>query len=163
MEPTYMERTVEMRTAYVVLLLLAQGPKTGYEVIKEIRRLLASIGVTASPGTVYPVLKKLEEEGYLEVREEPHGGRQRKVYRITEKGVEYLLRSAQRALEVLELAMRLHFEVVKNINARRELPDKLQPLLREILTRLEHIEDIAHKLVSLTRQFMVMEEKRANA
>lgn len=154
MEPAYIERAVEMRTIYVVLLLLAQGPRTGYEIMKEIRRLLASAGLTASPGTVYPVLRRLEEEGYLEAREEPHGGRQRKVYRITEKGIEYLLRSAQKALEVLELAMRLHLDVVKGINRGERLDPRFRPFLRSILERLENIERISRELVRLARQFV---------
>jgi DNA-binding PadR family transcriptional regulator len=158
LEAAYIERAVEMRTIYIVLLLLAQGPKTGYEIIKEMRSLLAGVGAAASPGTVYPVLRRLEEEGYLEAREEPHGGRQRKVYYITEKGVEYLLRSAQKALEVLELAMKLHLDVVRNIHTGRRLPERFQPLLKQILERLERIEAIAHELVRLTRQFASMRE-----
>jgi len=148
----YIERAVEVRAMYIVLLLLAQGPRTGYEIIKEIKDLFADVGVSASPGTIYPILRRLEEEGYLESREEPHGGRQRRVYMITEKGIEFLLRSAQKALRALELAMRLHLNVVRNIG-RGELPPRLKGLLDEILERLESIERIARELVEVTRQF----------
>ncbi len=47
---------------------------------------LARHGYSVSPGTIYPVLRSLEEEGYLEMQEVLNDGRVRKYYRTTAKG-----------------------------------------------------------------------------
>jgi DNA-binding PadR family transcriptional regulator len=64
-----------------LLKLLDEAPRHGYEVIRLLRDRF--LGVYApSPGTIYPRLTRLEEEGL--VTHEEVGGR--KVYRITDKG-----------------------------------------------------------------------------
>ncbi len=66
-----------------ILKLISQGPKTGYGIIKEMQR---KIGWQPSPGSVYPLLQMLREEGILEAR--PAG---KKVYwELTPKGERYL-------------------------------------------------------------------------
>jgi DNA-binding PadR family transcriptional regulator len=64
-----------------LLRLLDEEPRHGYEVIRQLRDQF--MGVYApSPGTIYPRLARLEEEG-LVTHDEVDG---RKVYRITEAG-----------------------------------------------------------------------------
>jgi DNA-binding PadR family transcriptional regulator len=64
-----------------LLKLLDEAPRHGYEVIRLLQDRF--LGVYApSPGTIYPRLARLEEEG-LVTHDEVDG---RKVYRITEKG-----------------------------------------------------------------------------
>lgn len=46
----------------VVLAYLAQEPRTGRELMKEIER---DLQVRLSPGTIYPLLRKLEKEELL--------------------------------------------------------------------------------------------------
>jgi DNA-binding PadR family transcriptional regulator len=149
-----LEKTVEMRTRYMVLLLLAEGPKTGYEIIKKIRDLLAEIGGGASPGTVYPVLRRLEEEGYIFSIDDPHGGRQRKIYRITSRGIEYLMRSAERALNALDIAMRLHLLAVKGIHEPARLTPEMKQLLRSIAEKLKSIKARTEELIELVEYFI---------
>lgn len=64
-----------------VLSVLADGPKHGYEIIRELEQRFEGL-YTPSAGTVYPRLSRLEEEG-LVVREDE--GR-KAIYRITEAG-----------------------------------------------------------------------------
>jgi len=65
----------------LVLSMLKDRPMTGMDVIREIERL--SLGYwRPSPGTIYPILKLLEEERL--VRRRGAGGR--KVYELTEEG-----------------------------------------------------------------------------
>ncbi len=45
----------------------------------------------ASPGQIYPELSRLEAAGLLTRSEEPHGGRARNVYSVTEQGEQALL------------------------------------------------------------------------
>ena len=73
------------RLRLYLLKLLDEEPRHGYEVIRLLRDRF--MGVYApSPGTIYPRLARLEEEG-LVTHDEADG---RKVYRITEKGREEL-------------------------------------------------------------------------
>jgi DNA-binding PadR family transcriptional regulator len=73
------------RLRLYLLKLLDEAPRHGYEVIRLLQDRF--MGVYApSPGTIYPRLARLEEEG-LVTHDEGDG---RKVYRITEKGREEL-------------------------------------------------------------------------
>jgi len=145
-------QALEMRTRYMILLLLAEGPKTGYELIKRMKNLLAEVGGGASPGTVYPILRDLEEEGYIESSEEPHGARQRKVYRITEKGVEQLLRMIDKGLYIVEATIRLHLAAARNL-AQAPRPELL-PLVEEIVGRLARIEVLTGELLELLQRIL---------
>ena len=73
------------RLRLYLLKLLDEAPRHGYEVIRLLQDRF--LGVYApSPGTIYPRLARLEEEG-LVTHDEVNG---RKVYRITDKGREEL-------------------------------------------------------------------------
>ena len=73
------------RLRLYLLKLLDEAPRHGYEVIRLLQDRF--MGVYApSPGTIYPRLARLEEEG-LVTHDEADG---RKVYRITKKGREEL-------------------------------------------------------------------------
>jgi DNA-binding PadR family transcriptional regulator len=68
-----------------VLLLLAETPRNGYQIIQELDE--RSHGAwRPSPGSVYPVLQQLEDEG-LVVSTTADVGR---LYRITEAGTAYI-------------------------------------------------------------------------
>ncbi len=69
-----------------LLKLLDEAPRHGYEVIRLLQDRF--MGVYApSPGTIYPRLARLEEEG-LVTHDEVDG---KKVYRITDKGREEIM------------------------------------------------------------------------
>jgi DNA-binding PadR family transcriptional regulator len=69
------------RLRLYLLKLLDESPRHGYEIIRLLQDRF--LGVYApSPGTIYPRLARLEEEG-LVTHDEADG---RKVYRITDKG-----------------------------------------------------------------------------
>ncbi|MBE6827211.1 MAG: PadR family transcriptional regulator [Ruminococcaceae bacterium] len=65
-----------------VLSLLKQGDKYGYELADTVGRK-----IDISEGSIYPLLKRLRNEGYFEVylKESPSGPA-RKYYRLTQKG-----------------------------------------------------------------------------
>lgn len=69
----------EVRLA--VLSLIAENPRNGYQLIKELASRLGYL-YRASSGTVYPVLKQLEKEGLVE----GHQAEGRNLYRPTRKG-----------------------------------------------------------------------------
>jgi DNA-binding PadR family transcriptional regulator len=67
---------------FVILKLISEAPRHGYEIIKAIEDKVAG-AYSPSPGVIYPTLTLLEELGYVTV-ESAEGGK--KLYRITEAG-----------------------------------------------------------------------------
>jgi DNA-binding PadR family transcriptional regulator len=67
----------------LILWLISQGPRHGYELIKEVKRLT---GQKLKPGVLYPTLYQLEGEGFLAGERVKKGRRELKCYRLTEKG-----------------------------------------------------------------------------
>ncbi len=70
---------------YVILKLLRDKPRHGYEVMKELEERMHGC-YSPSPGTVYPTLQWLEDEG-LVVAKDVDG---KKVYEITDQGKQFL-------------------------------------------------------------------------
>ncbi|HKW41813.1 MAG TPA: PadR family transcriptional regulator [Gemmatimonadales bacterium] len=70
---------------YVILKLLKDKPRHGYEVMKELEDQLHGC-YSPSPGTVYPTLQWLEDEG-LVLAQDVDG---KKVYEITDAGRKFL-------------------------------------------------------------------------
>ncbi|HUA78625.1 MAG TPA: PadR family transcriptional regulator [Acetobacteraceae bacterium] len=84
----------------VILRLIADAPRHGYELIKEIEERLGG-AYSPSPGVIYPTLTLLEEQELI--RQEPEeGGKKR--YAITEAGQRVL---AENAAEVEALFARM--------------------------------------------------------
>jgi DNA-binding PadR family transcriptional regulator len=73
-------RRGDIRTA--ALLLLAEEPRNGYQIMQEVQE--RSEGAwSPSPGSVYPALQQLEDEGLI--RSEEVDGR--KLFRLTDEGL----------------------------------------------------------------------------
>jgi len=82
-----------------------EAPIIGQWVIRELRRH----GYEVSPGTLYPLLSRMEQRGWLRCRVDPHGGlRARKRYTLTAKGRTVLALLRQQVEE-------LHREVVLGV------------------------------------------------
>ncbi len=81
---------------YIILELLRDRPMHGYEVMRALEE--TSHGAyKASPGSVYPTLQSLEDDGYV-ASEERDG---RKVYTITDGGLEFLDSNRDRVEQIL--------------------------------------------------------------
>ncbi len=70
---------------FVILRLLKEKPRHGYEIIKALEEKMAGC-YTPSAGTVYPTLQLLEDQGYVRVVETEG----KKVYHITSEGEKFL-------------------------------------------------------------------------
>ncbi|MFD1548549.1 PadR family transcriptional regulator [Levilactobacillus fuyuanensis] len=68
-----------------VLGLLTQQDHYGYTLTQEVRQLLP-----ISESTLYPVLRRLKKNGWLDTYDEPFQGRNRRYYRLTDSGRERL-------------------------------------------------------------------------
>ena len=67
-----------------VLALLVEKDGYGYSLTQKVKK---SLGISES--TLYPVMRRLETEGYLTTYDAPHNGRNRRYYKITEQGLKY--------------------------------------------------------------------------
>jgi DNA-binding PadR family transcriptional regulator len=83
----------EVRLA--ILSLLSEGPKNGYELMKELRTRSGG-SYRMSAGTVYPALQQLEDEGLIVP--DPKEGK--KLFRITELGLKELEREKDTVDEI---------------------------------------------------------------
>ena len=114
------------RLRLYLLRLLDEEPRHGYEVIRLLRDRFMGI-YSPSPGTIYPRLARLEEEG-LVTHDEKNG---RKVYRITEAGREEL---RERSTDLRELEAELAASVNDIVREVREDVRDTVRTLREELT-----------------------------
>lgn len=71
---------------YIMLQLIAEKPRHGYEIIKAIEERVGG-AYSPSPGVVYPTLTLLEELGHVTVSEGDGG---KKLHTITEEGRAFL-------------------------------------------------------------------------
>ncbi len=71
---------------YVILRLLEEKPRHGYDIIKELEDRFGG-AYAPSPGTVYPTLTMLEDLGYARAQSEEGGKR---IYEITDEGRKHL-------------------------------------------------------------------------
>jgi DNA-binding PadR family transcriptional regulator len=68
-----------------ILLLLAEEPQNGYQLIQEIERRSKGIW-KPSPGSVYPALQQLEDEGLVRAQETEG----RRAFNLTDEGRAYI-------------------------------------------------------------------------
>jgi DNA-binding PadR family transcriptional regulator len=86
---------------YVLLHLLVEKPRHGYEIIKAIEDHFGGM-YSPSPGVIYPTLTLLEELGYAAVASAEAG---KKLYTVTEAGKGFLAANQAAADAAIE---RLH-------------------------------------------------------
>jgi DNA-binding PadR family transcriptional regulator len=84
-----------------ILSLLKEGPKHGYQLIKELAERSGGL-YRASAGTVYPTLQQLEDEGLI-ASERQEG---RRVYQLTEAGKTELERDPEAVRRIWDRAER---------------------------------------------------------
>ncbi|WP_084722883.1 PadR family transcriptional regulator [Streptomonospora alba] len=115
------------RLRLYLLKLLDESPRHGYEIISLLRDRFMGV-YSPSPGTIYPRLARLEEEG-LVTHEEVDG---RKVYRLTDQGREEL-RNRSADLDDLE---RQITDSVRDVAeaVREDVRDTISSLRAELKT-----------------------------
>jgi DNA-binding PadR family transcriptional regulator len=120
------------RLRLYLLKLLDEAPRHGYEVIRLLQDRFMGI-YAPSPGTIYPRLARLEEDG-LVTHEEVDG---KKVYSITEKGRE---------------------EIRARLGDLADLEDELTESLRDVAREIsvdvrDTVRSIREELASAAREF----------
>ncbi|MDD5094929.1 MAG: PadR family transcriptional regulator [Dehalococcoidia bacterium] len=70
---------------FLILQTLYQGPTHGYALLEKMRQFTQGC-CTPAYATIYPILNELAKGDYAVVNAEATGGRERKVYELTDKG-----------------------------------------------------------------------------
>lgn len=66
----------------IVLSVVSREGTYGYKITQDVRKVL-----DVSESTLYPVLRRLQKDGYLETYDMEFDGRNRRYYKITSKGM----------------------------------------------------------------------------
>ncbi|WP_137289378.1 PadR family transcriptional regulator [Natronorubrum halophilum] len=113
--------------AYLVLELLEEKPRYGYEILKEIREISGGHW-EPSYGSVYPILYKFEEQGWTE-RIEREDEPDRKYFELTADGDDELAqrraRCTENAREFADIILGFsHVYAAFSTDDRFEIPEK---------------------------------------
>ena len=68
-----------------VLAVLSHGDAYGYKLTQHLQE-----AAQISESTLYPVLRRLQKDKYLETYDSPYAGRNRRYYKITDEGAQKL-------------------------------------------------------------------------
>ena len=118
---------------YVILDLIKDKPRYGYEIIRALEERSHGF-YTPSPGAIYPTLQMLEEIGYATATEQDG----KKVYAITEEGRQFLADRRGLADEV-KRQMSRHWNP-ENIDAISETMGEIARLGRLMRHRLRQLD-----------------------
>jgi PadR family transcriptional regulator, regulatory protein PadR len=100
-DPEYWKALINMSLSrFFILRTLHEGPTHGYALLEHLKDFTQGC-CTPSYGTIYPILKEFLEGGYATVAVGTEGGRERKVYELTEKGKFAYQQAVQAWQEVL--------------------------------------------------------------
>jgi DNA-binding PadR family transcriptional regulator len=134
-------------TAYVVLGMLREKPRSGYE-IKQAVDDSTRFFWAASYGQIYPELKRLAAAG-LVAGESEHRGRRRTMYKLTPAGRKELRRWLEREPETFELRdeglLKLFFSDASSPQAAAEALAAKRRYHEENLAALRAIEPLARQ------------------
>jgi DNA-binding PadR family transcriptional regulator len=85
----------------LLLLILRDEPYHGYKIIKEIEK--RSLGVfNPSTSSIYPILSSLQEKKLIECIDKQKKGRKKKVYQLTEDGLDTLNKLIKRQQRIVK-------------------------------------------------------------
>jgi DNA-binding PadR family transcriptional regulator len=87
----------------LVLLSLAEQPRHGYSILKDVERISGG-RVKLSTGTLYGALHRLLDEAWIERVEEDESPRDRRRYRLTSRGRRNLQLEVDRMRHLTKLA-----------------------------------------------------------
>ncbi|WP_048148407.1 PadR family transcriptional regulator [Palaeococcus ferrophilus] len=124
----------------LVLKMLSEKPMHGYGIMAELERRYGM--PHPSPGTIYPILASLKRAGLIETIGE--GKRDKRLYRATEKGREYLEEHGEELAEVTRMAAR--FREFARLGGR-----ELAEVMRDAFNSLEDLTEEQKR--ALAREF----------
>ena len=141
---------------YVILQLLEEKPRHGYEIIKALEERFGGM-YSPSAGTVYPTLTLLEDMGYARVNVEDGG---KKTYSITDEGRAYLSQNKSAVDDIFERMSELAATFVSDgmMDVNRAIKDVAQATYRGAPRIFRDKEAVAGIRESLQRAAREIEE-----
>lgn len=135
---------------FYALLSIARKPMRGYDLIKEIETKTEGAW-RPGPGAVYPVLRKLVNQGFIEAQKKTKGGPPHVLYKITPAGLENIANAKKMmksSTERWSLMRQLFIDLME--------PDDL---VRFVLNSLELQIELVHMLVESDRSGLSDEDR----
>ncbi len=97
-----------------ILILLNKKPSHGYELMKEFKNRSKGL-YKPTPGGVYPILRDLEQSGYIKGQWQAQKKRRFKVYTVTSSGEAILKRAITKQTEISNNIYNLFQEFAKDV------------------------------------------------
>lgn len=134
----------------VLLKLIAEEPRHGYDLIKAIEELSGRV-YSPSPGVIYPALAMLADEGLIVERESEPGQRRPVVFAITEAGQAVLDEEAEAAAEAYERLVELgeRAERGREPSIERASVNLFTAVAQRIRVGDEGEDDLAHRIAAI--------------
>lgn len=148
------------RSLYAVLGLLASGPRSGYDIKKEVSERISHFW-NESLGHLYPVLQRLVDRGWVTKQSDAGEVRTRHLYAITDTGREELERWLREPVVPtpprLEILLKTYFGahtdpavVAGHVRAYRVERERQLETLESVHTMLEAAPDGEHRYLRMT-------------
>jgi DNA-binding PadR family transcriptional regulator len=141
------------------LILLSKKPHHGYEIMKEIKERTRGFWKPTAGG-MYPILKDLQNSGYIQGEWDAKTRRRKRTYKITKAGRTVLRRALAKENQLAAMMRNLFEEYIKGVlevdtkpDLALTIPRPLSELLREAD---EKKEDTIRRLEEQRRQIQRM-------
>tara|TARA_R110000868_G_scaffold8205_8_gene42810 strand:+ start:12349 stop:12894 length:546 start_codon:yes stop_codon:yes gene_type:complete len=137
----------ENKSQYALLSFLSKRPMSGYD-IKRLFEKVAPFYWSEANAQIYPILKRLEQEQYVESTiDEASGKRQKRIYHITKVGTEVLRAWLTKPIEMSkprkEFLLKLNTGYVTGkdvcIQHVEEYQDEIQLRTKLLTSIIDHI------------------------
>ncbi|GHO63771.1 hypothetical protein KSC_026630 [Ktedonobacter sp. SOSP1-52] len=134
----------ENKSRYAILGMLALKPASGYG-IKKLMEQSTSNFWSESYGQIYPILKRLTEEGLATSHAEKQEGKpERNIYALTEQGkaelVNWLSELGEEAPERIEILLKLFFGQLLPVEANIAHVEQFREIQQRLLHKYQDIE-----------------------
>jgi len=166
-EKTTVNWLKEAQKGYIrigVLILLNKKCSHGYEIMKEINIRTKGLWKPTAGG-VYPILRDLEESGYIEGEWQIQKNRKIKVYKITKPGELILRRAIVKQAEIFNNIGSLFREFTKDvlnietITDMPYMPSPFTPFLEENPDGEENLKHLEHERKHIYESVKMMQKR----
>ncbi|HDJ96593.1 MAG TPA: PadR family transcriptional regulator [Candidatus Aenigmarchaeota archaeon] len=121
-----------------ILLILLEGEKSGYEIMKEIEKLTEGEWKPTT-GSLYPALKRLEEKGLI--KKSKIGKRRKVIYVLTNDG-KRVIRSFCKKVKSSKM---VHLRRVVDTFVWSKEPNNLRNLVHELIERIIEVRNLCER------------------
>ncbi len=163
----WLKETQKVYIRIATLILLSKKPYHGYEIMKEIKERTRGFW-RPTAGGMYPILKDLQESGYIEGEWDVKTRRRKRIYKITESGRTVLRRALAKENELAGTMRNLFQEYMKGVlevdaqpASALSIPLPLSELLKETneneADTIKRLEEQSKQIENIIKQ---LQEKR---